>query len=276
MNDATVAGLKSLGFSLTVEATEALVEQAISESLTHEDFLVRVCSREVELRQERRAKQNESRMAKRTVQMLKDARIPDVKTLAEFDFDFQPTIDRKLVEELVTCGFSDRKENILFFGKQGTGKTYIAETIANEACKKGYSTLFTTSKELGKALRDAHAKNELAALVDSYAEPKLLVFDDIGYQTLDKVESTALFDLICSRYDKGLSIICTSNRSPANWNEIVGAPDQAAAVLDRLYHRAHIITILGPSHRLKGKRIPDLGDTALGAAKTADVAGKSA
>ena len=174
---------------------------------------------------------------------VKTANFPFLKTLDDFEFDFQPGINRKEMLELGNLGFIDRKENILFVGTSGVGKTHLATAIGIASARARYST------QLKKALLE----NRLESRMKFFAKYKVLIIDEIGYMPIDADSANLFFQLIARRYEKHCTII-TTNMPFSKWGEIFGSPTLANAVLDRLLHHSQIISIKGPSYRLKEKR----------------------
>ena len=183
---------------------------------------------------------------------VKVANFPFFKGLEEFDFEFQPTINKALIKDLMTLRFLEKKENILFLGNPGVGKTHLAVSIAIEASKKRNSTYFITCHELLTNLKKAQLENRLDSRLKHYAKYKLLIIDEIGYLPISQDESNIFFQLINKRYEKNSTII-TTNKEFSKWHEIFGEAVIANAILDRLLHHSTVIKITGRSYRLKDK-----------------------
>lgn len=178
------------------------------------------------------------------------ARFPQEKTLKSFDFDFQPSLNRKEVKEFQSLAFIEKCENLVFIGSPGVGKTHLAISIGIEACRQGKRTLFINCHELLVRLRSAYEKGTLDRSIRRYSRYELLVIDEIGYLPIDHDEANLLFQLINARYEKHSTII-TSNSDLSAWIEIFHNPTVTAAILDRIVHHAHVIKINGKSYRLK-------------------------
>ncbi len=221
---------------------EGLLQDAAEKELSYAEFLDRVLSEEVAGRSERQVSMN-TRMA----------HFPFLKTLEQFDFAFQPSLDRKRVLELASCRYIERGENIILLGPPGTGKTHLAVALGIKAIQQGYRTLFISATSMVAALTRAYVENRLEERLKLYAVVRLLIIDEIGYVPVDPHGAHLLFQLISRRYERG-SIILTSNRSFGQWGDVFGDPVIATAILDRLLHHSTTINIKGQSYRLKEKR----------------------
>ncbi len=184
---------------------------------------------------------------------VKTANFPFVKTMQDFDFDFQPGINKKELLELSNLGFIDRQENILFVGSSGVGKTHLATAIGVASARARYSTYFVTFESLMSQLKKALLENRLEAKMKFFSNYKVLIIDEIGYMPIDQDSANLFFQVIAKRYEKHCTII-TTNTPFSKWGEIFGSPTLANAVLDRLLHHSQIVSIKGPSYRLKEKR----------------------
>ena len=182
--------------------------------------------------------------------MVKVAHFPHYKTLKEFDFDFQPNINQNQLMNLSGLGFIEKKENILFLGNSGVGKTHLATAIGIESAKARYSTYFIKCHELLTNLRQAQHENRLESRLKFYTRCKLLIIDELGYLPLQKGDERLLFQLIDRRYENKSTII-TTNLPFDKWNENFNDSFITNAILDRLLHHSHVIQIMGESYRLK-------------------------
>jgi DNA replication protein DnaC len=181
------------------------------------------------------------------------ARLPFIKTIEQFDFSFQPTVDKKKVEELFTLKFIDNCENVIFLGPPGTGKTHLAIALGVRACQQGHRVYFTTLSDMISKLRASLADNSFKETLNNLTSPSVLILDEIGYLPLDREGSNFFFQLVSKRYEKG-SIILTSNKTFGEWGTIFADTVIASAILDRLLHQSISFNIKGESYRLKEKK----------------------
>lgn len=211
------------------------------------DALLHLTDKEIEFRDERASK----------VQVSVSG-FPFVKTLDDFEFDYQPSINRKQLYDLKELRFMNKAENILLYGSSGVGKTHLAIAIGVAAARKRQLTYFITCHDLIQQLNKAHRENRLEAKLKHYAKHKLLIIDEIGYLPVDKQGANLFFQLIAKRYEKNSTII-TTNQPFSKWGEVFSDVTLANAILDRLLHHSHILKITGPSYRLKDV-YDELGD----------------
>jgi DNA replication protein DnaC len=233
--------LKHLRLYRIHDELEASLEEAAKENLAYPDFLDKLLAREV-------ASKQEKYITVRTSM----AKFPFVKTLENFDFGFQPSIDKKRIKDLASCRFIPNGENIILLGPPGVGKTHLAVALGVKAVMEGYRTYFTQAMPLIASLTKAYAENRIEERLKFYCQPKLLIIDEIGYIPIDRHGAHLFFQLVSRRYEKG-ALILTSNRGFSQWNEIFNDPVIATAILDRILHHATTINIKGSSYRLKEK-----------------------
>jgi DNA replication protein DnaC len=176
-----------------------------------------------------------------------------IKTLDQFDFEFQPSLDRKVVRELAGLSFVERAHNVVLLGPPGTGKTHLAVALRVRAVEAGYSVMFLTLETLMTRLVRARHENRLDKILQQLTYPKVLILDEIGYLPLGREEASLFFRLLVRRYERA-SLIVTSNKSFLDWGEIFNDQVLATAILDRLLHHATTLNIKGESYRLKEKR----------------------
>ena len=179
---------------------------------------------------------------------------PYHKTISDFDFTYQPTINKQQILDLATLRFMDTKSNIIFMGSPGTGKTHLATAIGIEAASQRISTHFINFAELMEKFKRAAKENRVESVVKHYLKYSILIIDEIGYLPIDKDSSYGFFQLIAARYEKRSTII-TTNQPFSKWGDVFGDSVIANAILDRLVHHCEIIKITGLSYRIKGKSI---------------------
>ncbi|MFG2149634.1 IS21-like element helper ATPase IstB [Streptomyces sp. NPDC048696] len=223
------------------EALTDYIRRADEGKLGYLDLMDLVLSEELAIRDDRRYRQG-----------LRLSRLPHHKTLEDYDFAFQPELEPRKVKDLATLAFVEAKANAALLGPPGVGKTHIAVALAVAACRAGYSIYFTTLDDMVRNLKVAETAGRLVTKLASYVRPSVLVVDEVGYQPLERAEAHLVFQVISKRYEKG-SIILTSNKSFGEWGQVFGDEVLATAILDRLLHHCDVISINGPSYRLKNR-----------------------
>ena len=178
---------------------------------------------------------------------------PMKKTLNTFDFDFQPSIDKRQIEELATMRFLEGAENIVFLGPSGVGKTHLATALGMAAAYNRWSTYYINCHSLIEQLKRAHYENRLTDKLRILGKYRLLIIDEIGYLPMDIQGANLFFQLIARRYEK-VSTIFTSNKTFSQWNEVFADMTIASAILDRILHHCTVINIKGESYRLKERK----------------------
>jgi DNA replication protein DnaC len=236
------AALATLGLTEADAVVEAHLERAATEERAYAEVLCELLDREVEAR---RARYLRTRM--------RLAHLPFIKTLDQFDFGFQPSIDERQIRELRTLRFVHDASNVIFLGPPGVGKTHLAVALAVEAIHAGFSAYFITAHDLTADLGRAYREGRLDRRLRVYLAPRVLVIDEMGYLPLDDLGATIFFQLVSARYERG-SIVLTSNKSYGDWGAIFGDPIIATAILDRLLHHSTTVNIRGDSYRLKERK----------------------
>ncbi len=225
---------------LAAEA-EALAGRAETAKLGYLDFLDLVLEEEVGMREGRRFRN-----------ALKLSGLPHHKTLDEFDFAFQPELDPRTIRGLAALGFVRAKANVALLGPPGVGKTHLGVALAVAACQAGFSVYFTTIDDLVRQLHEAEITGRFAKKLRTYLKPAVLVLDEVGYLPLSRAEANMVFQLVARRYERG-SIIITSNKAFSEWGAVFADDVLATAILDRLLHHCDVVSITGPSWRLKDR-----------------------
>ena len=231
--------LAYLGLTAAAEHLAAELDGALAQHRSPTQVLERLLELEVVATRARRLRGR-----------LRFARYPVHKTLAEFDFDFQPDLDRKLVAELSTLRFVEDRRNVVLLGPPGVGKTHLAIGLGIAATEAGYRTYFTSAADMVHALQAAHLEGTVLYKLRSYLNPSVLVIDELGYLPLDQASANWIFQVVSRRADRG-AIILTSNRGFGDWGQVFADPVVAAAIVDRLLGNATVLNIRGRSYRMR-------------------------
>jgi DNA replication protein DnaC len=226
------------------QSVARLAERARAEGWTHEEFLAACLQREVAARQ---AHGGEGR--------IRAARFPARKSLEEFDFDHARSLKREVIAHLGTLDFVTARENVVFLGPPGTGKTHLAIGLGVRACQAGHRVAFATAAQWVARLADAHAAGRLQGELVRLGRSPLLVVDEVGYIPFEAEAANLFFQLVSARYERA-SLIVTSNKPFGRWGEVFGDDVVAAAMIDRLVHHAEVVALKGDSYRLRDR---DLG-----------------
>lgn len=231
-----------LGLKLLAEEYQQMVDKANERDTGYYEFISDIVQAEAAAKRQRRIEY-----------LIKNSRLPQpLKMLADFDFDFQPKLDRRLVMDLASLEFIERKESILFLGDVGTGKSHIAQSLSLMACQSGYKTYYTTCSELINDLNAGVYEKNLEKRMRKYINPELLLIDEMGHDRMELQivkEAHLLFKVIDQRYKDNKSLIFTTNIEEPDWAEFLGDPISTAAILDRIFHHSVIVKIDGPSYR---------------------------
>lgn len=236
---AQLADLKLPG---ALESLDRVLAQVDSGTVTAPEAIELVLGAQIDLRNNRRLQA-----------AMRSSRLPAVKTLADFDFTFQPSVKREQIEALHELGFVERKENVIFLGPPGVGKTHLAISLAIAAAQHGRRVYYGTLADLIGSLEEAKAASRLTQRLKTLTHPALLVVDEIGYLPISPTGAMLFFQLMSRRYEHG-STVLTSNKPFEEWGDIFGDEVMAAALIDRLVHHCHIVNIRGNSFRMRQHR----------------------
>ncbi len=220
-----------------------IIEEATKDSMTYLEFLVRLLSVE-----------EEGKNARREELLLEKASFDSIADLADIDYSFNLSLDKMRIEELGKLHFLEEKENIIIIGPPGVGKSMIATGIGMKACKAGRSVLFVNAKELVDQLHEEMLASRLPLLLKKLSKIDLLIIDELSYIKMDRERESLFFQIIRQRYETN-SLIITTNLPMGRWDELFTGQLAATAILDRLLHHCHILSITGDSYRVKGSNL---------------------
>jgi DNA replication protein DnaC len=222
------------------EILNRVLKAADQDQKSHLSFLDELLEEEVAHKEQRRVEI-----------ALKISGLPFIKSIDEFDFTFQPKLDRQKVMSLFDLIFIQQKGNVIFLGPPGVGKTHLAVSLALKACQAGMSIYFTNMEDLIKKLKKDHEAGR-PGKGRSYYKSSLVVVDEVGYTPINREECNLFFRFVANRYEKASTIV-TSNKAFSDWAELFHDPIIVTAILDRLLHHSVVINIKGNSYRLRGK-----------------------
>ena len=234
--------LERLCLAQTARNYEALLEKAAQENLSHRDLLVRLLDEELAWRHERLV-----------VRLVKQARLPVIKTIDTFDWSHPTSIPKNLVLNALQLDFVAKKGHVIFLGRGGLGKTHLAQAIAYTACQREIRTLFTTAADMINRLVASHSDHSLERALRRYCSPRLLVIDELGYLPLDKQGRDLFFQVISNRAETG-SVVLTTNKAFRDWGEVFQDNAVATAIAERLIENGELIKIEGTSYRVKKRK----------------------
>jgi DNA replication protein DnaC len=245
MNASTQTALRQLRLSGMLQSLDVRLQEAAGNSLTHGEFLELILQDELLVRKDRQMQRH-----------LKAAQFRELKTLEDFDWQFNPSIKKKLVYDLASCRFIREARDCLWLGPPGTGKSFLCQAIGYQAIKMGFVVLYRSIFDVVRDFLDDEAFAGQNQVLPKYLKPDLLIVDDMGIKQLPRHSGECLFEIILRRYETK-STMMTSNRPLEDWGKLLGDVPAATAILDRFLHHAEIITITGRSYRLKDKATKD-------------------
>ena len=242
MNDLIATKLKVLKLSGISKTFDIRNDEAIKENLSYVEFFELLLNDETS-----------NRIANARAKKMHNAKFPNHKTIEEYNFNYQPNLNKKEIYNLATCEFIRNKENIAFIGPSGTGKTHLSIAIGINAISQGYSVLFTTVNQMLEELYMSRADNSYMKIINKYVNPDLLILDELGLKKLSQNNIDDFYEIISKRYENG-SIIVTSNKKFDEWGKIFFDPVLATAILDRFIHHCNFVVIDGESYRMKQRQ----------------------
>lgn len=245
MNPSIQTALRQLRLSGMLQSLDVRLQEAAGHGLTHADFLELILQDELLVRKDRQMQRH-----------LKAAQFRELKTLEDFDWQFNPSIKKKLVYDLASGRFIRENRDCLWLGPPGTGKSHLCQAIGYQAIKMGFLVLYRSIFDVVRDFLEDEAFDGQGKVLLKYLKPDLLIIDDMGIKQLPKRSGECLFEIIMRRYETK-STMMTSNRPLEDWGKLLGDVPSATAILDRFLHHAEIITITGRSYRLKDKATKD-------------------
>jgi len=244
MNESLQAALRKLRLSGLAASLDVRLQEAAGNRLGHAEFLELIFRDELLVRKDR--------LIARRVRV---AAFRDLKTLEDFDFSFNPSVPKKLIYELATCRFIPRREDVLWLGPPGTGKSHLVQALGYQAIRSGFTVLYRSIFDVVRDFLHDEAFEGQDKVLARYLKPELLIIDDMGMKQLPKRSGEYFFEVIMRRHETR-STMMTSNRPLEDWGRLVGNVPAATAILDRFLHHAEIIPLTGRSYRLKDRPAP--------------------
>jgi DNA replication protein DnaC len=243
MNDRLQSALKQLRLSGLAQTLDVRLQEAAGHQLNHAEFLELILQDELLVREER--------LIGRRVRV---ASFREMKTLDDFDWSFNPSVQRKQIFDLATCRFVREARDVLFLGPPGVGKSFLVQALGYQAIKQGFVVLYRSIFDVVREFLHDEAFDGQEKVLARYLKPDLLIVDDMGMKQLPKRSGEYLFEIIMRRYETR-STMMTSNRPLEDWGKLIGDVPSATAILDRFLHHAEIVTINGKSYRLRNQAI---------------------
>jgi DNA replication protein DnaC len=243
--------MASLGLRTRRDEFGTLMKTASAADMSHADFLDRLLGAE-----------QKARIAEGVDSLVAAAGFPFVTTIESFDFKYQPSLDRGHIEALATCRFVEEHSNVVFLGPTGVGKSHLAVGLGLKAIALGYPVLYTRLDEMIASLANPKAKTRFRARLRRYTAPRLLIIDDVGYQSLPPGTASLFYQVIDSRYEHG-SVLLLSDLNFEHWGRFIDDPLITAGLLDRLLHHVTVLSISGRSYRRRNRRVWERAERSL-------------